>query len=140
MTNEILLEYAMRQTAYAYAPYSGFYVGAALLTKDGTVYCGNNVENASFGAGICAERNAIFQAISKGVKEFEAIAVVGGRERTAQGITKTDYCYPCGICLQVMEEFCEDDFRVILMKGDNPNSGDIKEFRLKELLPYGFKL
>lgn len=139
MNQKDLLQKALEQTKYSYAPYSKFCVGAALLTSDGTLFLGNNVENASFGAGICAERNAIFQAVSRGKKKFEAIAVVGGKEQEDGSIRVEGYCYPCGICLQVMEEFCEDDFKLIFMESDNPETANIRELTLKELLPYGFK-
>ena len=140
MNHKELLKKALEQTKYSYAPYSGFHVGAALLTKEGEVFLGNNVENASFGAGICAERNAIFQAVSKGKKAFETIAVVGGKCQENGGIQVDGFCYPCGICLQVMEEFCEDDFQVIFADSADLEVANIQVRTLKELMPYGFKL
>lgn len=109
----------------AYAPYSNYYVGAALLTKKGTIYRGCNIENASYGATNCAERTAIFKAVSEGEREFEAIAVVAKDGSTA---------YPCGICLQVMQEFMPD--AVVYLEKD----GEIVSYYLKELLPKGFSL
>ena len=94
----------------------------------------------SFGAGICAERNAIFQAVSKGKKAFETIAVVGGKCQENGGIQVDGFCYPCGICLQVMEEFCEDDFQVIFADSADLEVANIQVRTLKELMPYGFKL
>lgn len=112
----------------AYAPYSGYQVGAALLCADGTVYRGCNVENASYGATNCAERTAFFKAISEGKREFTAIAICGGKD----GVI-TDTFPPCGICRQVMREFCKDDFAVYLTDGKN-----LKTYTLAELLPYSF--
>ena len=91
----------------AYAPYSHFTVGAALMTESGEIFCGANVENASFGATLCAERTAISQAVSQGFRRFSIIAIAGAKEdRTAQS------CAPCGICRQVMAEFCQKDFKI----------------------------
>ncbi len=116
----------------SYSPYSHFTVGAALLTKGGKVYTGANIENASYTPTVCAERNAIFTAVHNGEREFEAIAIVGGHEGDAKGITA-----PCGVCRQVMSEFCSPDFKVILVTSNN---GDYEETTLGELLPYTFKL
>ena len=114
----------------AYVPYSGYKVGAALLTKGGKVYLGCNIENAAFGPSNCAERTAFFTAIAAGETEFESIAVVGGKD----GVV-TDIFPPCGVCRQVMAEFCDPEtFRIILMNG----AGEIREYLLKELLPLGF--
>jgi len=113
----------------AYAPYSGFFVGAALLCEDGTVYCGCNIENASYSATLCAERNAIFQAVKDGVRDFEAIAVVGGANGEITGFVP-----PCGVCRQVLREFCRDDFKVILGGKDD----DYRVKTLSELLPCDF--
>lgn len=110
----------------AYAPYSKFKVGAALLAGNGAVYAGVNIENASFGATICAERTAFAKAISEGVREFEAIAVVSS-EGTA---------LPCGICRQFMLEFCASDFKIIT--GDDAES--LRIYTLSELMPEGFRL
>ena len=108
----------------AYCPYSHFPVGAALECADGTVYTGCNVENAVYPAGICAERNAIFHAVAEGHTDFRRIVIAGRSE---------DYCVPCGICRQVMQEFAPE-LEVICLNG----AGDAKTFALKELLPYGF--
>lgn len=114
----------------AYAPYSGFLVGAALLTADGTVYTGCNIENASYSPSNCAERTAFFKAVSEGEKDFTAIAIAGG----AKEAKELDYCPPCGVCRQVMREFCRDDFRIILVKSRE----EYKEHTLAELLPESF--
>ena len=127
-----LINLASKARENAYCPYSKYAVGAALLGKNGEVYLGCNVENASFGATICAERNAIFQAVCKGNRKFEAIAIIGGP--TEGDIS--DYAFPCGMCRQVMDEFCDPDFHVIVAKSVN----DYKVFRLRELLPYGFSV
>ena len=116
----------------SYSPYSHFTVGAALLTKDGKVYTGANIENASYTPTICAERNAIFTAVHCGEREFEAIAIVGGHEGDVKRVTA-----PCGVCRQVMSEFCSPDFKVILVTSSD---GDFEETTLGELLPYMFKL
>lgn len=125
MTNEALINLAKDALLNAYAPYSKFYVGAALLTKKGNIYTGCNIENASYGATNCAERTAIFKAVSEGEQEFERIAVVA-----KDGIT----AYPCGICLQVMHEFAKE-MKVIL-----EHEGHMVEYDLKSLLPSGFIL
>ena len=125
-----LAEAALNALPQSYAPYSRFYVAAALLASDGTVYTGNNIENASYSATVCAERTAFFKAVSDGKREFEAIAVCGGPEGRAK-----DYCPPCGVCRQVMREFCNPaEFRIFLVKEDGP----VKEYRLEELLPLSF--
>lgn len=126
----LLLKKAFDMRRYSYVPYSHFRVGAALLTKDGQIYGGCNVENASYGAANCAERTAFFKAVSDGHHEFEAIVICGGHEGE-----ETDYCSPCGICRQVMREFCDPEtFKIILAKNEN----EYKEYTLKELLPLGF--
>lgn len=125
MENRELVLLAMEAMEKAYAPYSKFKVGAALLAKDGRVFLGCNVENASFGATICAERTAVTKAISEGVREFEKIAIVA---------SSGEYAAPCGICRQVLYEFMPDG-EVIL---DSLNEG-MKEMKLKELLPMGFR-
>ena len=99
-----LIETAIGMRNYSYAPYSNFKVGAALLAKNGTVYTGCNVENAGYTPCNCAERTAFFKAVSEGVKEFDAICVVGGKEGPL-----TDFAAPCGVCRQVMMEFCDPD-------------------------------
>ncbi len=116
----------------SYSPYSNFTVGAALLTKDGKVYTGANIENASYTPTVCAERNAIFTAVHNGEREFEAIAIVGGHKGEITGVTA-----PCGVCRQVMSEFCSPDFKVILVTS---HEGDYVEETLGNLLPYTFKL
>ena len=116
----------------SYSPYSHFTVGAALLTKDGKVYTGANIENASYTPTVCAERNAIFTAVHQGEREFEAIAIVGGHNGDVKGVTA-----PCGVCRQVMSEFCSPDFKVILVTTPD---GDYVEKTLANLLPYTFKL
>ena len=124
-TDRELFRMAVAASEKAYAPYSDFHVGAALLTADGTVFTGCNIENSSFGATICAERTAMVKAVSEGFKEFEAIAIAGN------GGTS----WPCGICRQFMYEF-SPDMRVISGDGED----QLKSYTLKELLPEGFKL
>lgn len=121
-----LYEIALKQRDFSYSPYSHFSVGAALLCTDGTVYTGCNIENSSFSMTNCAERTAIFKAVSEGHKDFEAIAVAGGKT----GL-EDELCYPCGACLQVLNEFCDDNFKIILKN---------KETVLKSLLPCNFTL
>lgn len=123
-----LMNEAIAAKALSYSPYSNFKVGAALLGKSGKIYRGCNIENASYSPTNCAERTAVFKAISEGEKEFVAIAVTGGEMKAG------DYCTPCGVCRQVLAEFCSSDFPVILGNSEN----DFKIFRLDELLPYGF--
>lgn len=128
---EELIEMAMEARRLAYAPYSRFKVGAALLAKNGVVYKGCNIENASYPATNCAERTAFFNAVSDGIKEFEAIAIVGGLERSS----RLDFCAPCGICRQVMREFCvPEKFEIILARSKK----DYKVYTLEELLPMSF--
>ena len=128
---EELIEMAMDARRVAYAPYSKFKVGAALLGSNGVIYMGCNVENASYPATNCAERTAILSAVAEGQKEFEAIAIVGGNEDASE----LDLCAPCGICRQVMREFCDpQSFEVILAR----NVEDYKVFTLEELLPMSF--
>ena len=131
-----LVEAAVKMTALSYAPYSHFHVGAALLAKDGTVFTGCNIENAAYGPSNCAERTAIFKAVSEGVRSFEAIAIVGGAENEKGKAEIKDFCPPCGVCRQVMSEFCGKDFKIILFDGKS----SIKEFTLAELLPESFNL
>ncbi|MBO4439781.1 MAG: cytidine deaminase [Spirochaetaceae bacterium] len=131
-----LIEAAIKMTALSYAPYSHFHVGAALLAKNGTVFTGCNIENAAYGPSNCAERTAIFKAVSEGVRSFEAIAIVGGAENKKGETEIKDFCPPCGVCRQVMSEFCGKDFKIILFDGKS----SIKEFTLAELLPESFNL
>ena len=128
---EDLIEMAMDARRIAYAPYSKFKVGAALLGSNGVVYMGCNVENASYPATNCAERTAIFSAVAEGQKEFEAIAIVGGNEDASE----LEFCAPCGVCRQVMREFCNPkEFEIILAR----STSDYKVFTLEELLPMSF--
>ena len=121
-----LYRQAVEMIPLAYAPFSKFKVGAALLGKDGKVYTGVNVENSSFGGTICAERTAFVKAISEGCMEFEAIAVV----------SSDGEAWPCGICRQFMKEFCEDDFKIIT--GNDEDS--LLVYTMEEILPEGFRL
>ena len=128
MTPETLVELAKEAMTHAYAPYSGFMVGAALLCKDGTVYQGCNIENAAYGPTNCAERTAFFKAVYDGQRDFAAIAVCGGKD----GVITSAFP-PCGVCRQVMREFCEDDFQLYLV--------DEKGFEtatLADILPFSF--
>lgn len=113
----------------AYAPYSGYQVGAALLTADGRVYQGCNIENASFSPTVCAERSAFFKAVYDGVRSFQAIAIVGGKDGKISGAFP-----PCGVCRQVMREFCQEDFVVYMGTGN----GKYVQRTLGELLPCSF--
>ncbi|MBR5248579.1 MAG: cytidine deaminase [Lachnospiraceae bacterium] len=126
----ILVKAAMDARNRAYAPYSHYQVGAALLAADGRIYQGCNVENASYGATNCAERTAFFKAVSEGVCKFTAIAIAGG----LKGKEICDYAYPCGICRQVMQEFCKPDFQIVVVKSET----DYQVMTLAELLPHGF--
>ena len=126
-----LIKKALEARENAYAPYSGFYVGAALLTDDGEVISGANIENGSYGATICAERSAFSAAISSGKRNFSAIAVVGGKKDDEI----SDFCPPCGICRQFMAEFCAPDFKIILFNGKEE-----KVYSLSSLLPDSFNL
>ncbi len=128
MTPEKLVELAKEAMTHAYAPYSGYKVGAALLCSDGTVYGGCNIENASYGATNCAERTAFFKAVYDGHRSFEAIAVCGGKDGVITGAFP-----PCGICRQVMREYCRDDFAVYLV-----NETGYEAVKLSNLLPYSF--
>lgn len=129
MSNKELVKAAFAAMQKAYAPYSGYKVGAALLGKSGTVYMGCNVENASYSPTNCAERTAFFKAISEGERQFSAIAVVGGKD----GVV-TNLFMPCGVCRQVMAEFCDADFKVIVARSED----EFSEFTLSQLLPSGF--
>ena len=128
MTDLQLMQLAVEAREMAYAPYSGFRVGAALLAKSGKVYKGCNVENAAYSPTNCAERTALFKAVSEGEREFVAIAIVGGMYEAI-----ADFCAPCGVCRQVLAEFCDKDFRVIL---GNPDQ--IKVYTFEEILPFAF--
>ena len=131
MKPEMLIEKAKMAMEYAYAPYSGYKVGAALLCTDGTVYTGCNIENAAYSPTVCAERTAIFKAVSDGRREFTAIAVCGGKNGEITG-----FFPPCGVCRQVLREFCKDDFSVYLAGPD----GQYQTRTLAQLLPDSFCL
>ena len=128
MKKEQLAPLAMEAMEKAYSPYSDYKVGAALLCKDGSVYTGCNVENASFSATNCAERTAFFKAVSEGKRDFSAIAICGGKGGALEGLFP-----PCGVCRQVMREFCEDDFEIHLLTKEG-----IEIYTLGELLPVSF--
>ena len=125
MTDKELVVLAKEAMEHAYVPYSHFKVGAALLAKDGRVFKGCNIENASYGATNCAERTAVFKAVSEGCREFDAIAIVA---------SSGDLVPPCGICRQFMKEFCDDDF-IICMADVNDT---YEAHTLAEILPYSF--
>ena len=131
MTPEQLIDLAKDAMTRAYSPYSGFKVGAALLCADGTVYQGCNIENASFTPTVCAERTAVFKAVSEGKREFAALAVCGGKDGVITGI-----CPPCGVCRQVLREFCRDDFPVYLALP----AGKYETRTMAQLLPDSFSL
>ena len=131
MTSEQLIDLAKDAMTRAYSPYSGFKVGAALLCADGTVYQGCNIENASFTPTVCAERTAVFKAVSEGKREFTALAVCGGKDGVITGI-----CPPCGVCRQVLREFCRDDFPVYLALP----AGKYETRTMAQLLPDIFSL
>lgn len=124
-----VIQAALDARKKAYAPYSHYAVGAALVTKEGKLFTGCNIENASYGASNCAERTAFFKAISEGEQEFTAIAIAGGAEETIQ-----EYAYPCGICRQVMQEFCQPNFKILVVK----DLDQVMEYTLQQLLPFGF--
>ncbi len=126
-----LIKNAVSMLTFSYSPYSSFCVGAALLSKNGKIYTGCNIENAAFGPSNCAERTAFFKAISEGQKEFTKIAIVGGKNAILG-----KFCPPCGVCRQVMAEFCSKDFKIILANSKN----EIQTFTLGELLPQSFNL
>ncbi len=128
MSKEQLVTRAKEAMQLAYSPYSGYKVGAALLCKDGTVYTGCNIENAGYSATNCAERTAFFKAVSEGQREFEAIAICGGKDGVIEGLFP-----PCGVCRQVMREFCGDDFLIYLV-----TKNGVEEYTLAQLLPVSF--
>ncbi len=128
-----LMKQALEARKNAYCPYSGFAVGAALLCEDGMVYTGCNIENASYSPTNCAERTAFFKAVSEGKKEFLAIAIAGG----AKDAEELEACYPCGVCRQVMAEFCNmEQFEVIC----KASGGSLEVYKLKELFPKSFQI
>ena len=128
--NEVLVKAAIDATKYAYVPYSNFKVGAAILAENGTIYTGCNIENASYSPTNCAERTAIFKAVSEGVTKFKKIAVVGGPNGNLE-----NYCPPCGVCRQVISEFADEDFELIL--GTSENTYAVYNF-FEEVLPLSF--
>lgn len=130
MSDRELIDLAIEARNNAYTPYSDFKVGAALLSKEGKVYKGCNIENAAYTPTNCAERTAFFKAVSEGATDFEAIAIVGGYDKDG-----LKFCPPCGVCRQVMMEFCESDkFRILLLD----EYDEIKSYLLKDVLPFGF--
>ena len=131
MKPETLIRYAIEAMGRAYAPYSGYKVGAALLCADGAVYQGCNIENASYTPTICAERTAFSKAVSEGQREFVAIAICGGKDGVIEGLFP-----PCGVCRQVMREFCKDDFLVYMVEP----AGKFQTRTLAQLLPDSFSL
>lgn len=130
MNNSELIKAALEARGLSYSPYSGFAVGAALLCKDGSVFTGCNIENSAFTPTNCAERTAFFKAVSEGKKDFVKIAVVGGNADKQPD----NYCPPCGVCRQVMKEFCSSDFEIIMAK----NADDYNVMTLAHLLPASF--
>ena len=130
MEYTVLMQLAEKARENAYAPYSHFRVGAAILCTNGKVYTGCNVENASYGGTVCAERTAMLKAISEGEREFAAIAITGAKEGEKGG-----FCAPCGICRQFLAEFCGEDTDVILGSEEK-----LSVYKLSELLPLGFSL
>ena len=126
-----LIKLAKEAMGKAYAPYSGYFVGAALLCADGTVYQGCNIENAAYGPTNCAERTAFFKAVSEGHRQFTAIAVCGGKDGIITGPFP-----PCGVCRQVMREFCGEDFLIYMVGADNT----YETLTLAQLLPHSFQL
>ncbi len=127
---EELIKYALSMRKMSYTPYSHFNVGAALLSSDGRIFTGCNIENAALTPTNCAERTAFFKAVSEGVKDFTAIAIVGGKDEA----TELDFCAPCGVCRQVMSEFCKDNFKIILAKSET----EYRVYTLPEILPDRF--
>lgn len=128
---DALCRKAIHAMKSAYAPYSGYCVGAALECTDGTVYTGCNIENASYTPTVCGERVAFFKAVSEGKRDFVRIAIAGGK-----GAVVEDIFPPCGVCRQVMSEFCRSDFEVLLIKNEEPL--EYEDHTLAELLPYRF--
>lgn len=134
MEEKELVQKAYQAQKYSYSPYSGFRVGAALLTGSGKVYTGCNIENAAFSPTNCAERTAFFKAVSEGETQFLAIAVVGNKKGAPE--EEWEFCMPCGVCRQVMLEFVKpDEFIVLCGKGE-----EIRKFTLRELLPESFSI
>lgn len=132
VSNEQLIENAIEARKMAYTPYSKYKVGAALLSSDNKIIKGCNIENAAYGPTNCAERTAFFKAVSEGVKEFSAIAIVGGLENETDLFS--GYAFPCGVCRQVMREFCDSEFEIVVAR----STDDYKVYTLGELLPESF--
>ena len=133
MDVKLLIKKAFEARKYSYSPYSHYQVGAALLAENGEIYTGCNIESATYSPTNCGERTAFFKAISEGVKDFRAIAIVGAMEDIKDG--EFDYAPPCGVCRQVMAEFCSyDDFDIILAKSED----EYEIFKLGQLFPLGF--
>lgn len=130
MTNDELIDIAKKASEYSYSPYSHFRVGAALECDDGTVFTGCNVENSSYGATCCAERTAVFSAAAKGYRKFRRIAIVGTPDGSFDEMT-----YPCGVCRQVLSEFCTPDFSVVMT-----DKSGVHSVRFCELMPHPFEL
>lgn len=130
ITVEKLIDTAIEQLKFSYTPYSNFKVGAALLAKNGEIYTGCNIENASYTPTNCAERTAFFKAVSEGVHDFQAICIVGGKEGKL-----TEYTAPCGVCRQVMMEFCDPKTFQIILAVDKER---YEIYTLEELMPLGF--
>ncbi len=128
MTDKELMVAANEARKFAYTPYSNFKVGAALLTKSGKLYTGCNIENSSYTPTVCAERTAVFKAVSEGESDFAVIAVVGGK-----GENPLEFCSPCGVCRQVLAEFCGADFRILLGNPEN-----FQSYTVDEILPFSF--
>jgi len=126
-----LIRSALKARQIAYAPYSGYLVGAALLCQDGEIFTGCNIENVAYSPSNCAERTAFFKAVSEGRRKFLAIAITGGAKDSQEG----DMSYPCGVCRQVMEEFCDPDHFQVIVAG---SESDYEVYLLKDLLPHGF--
>jgi len=129
MDYKTLANEAIKAQKMSYAPYSKFNVGAAILTKNGKIYQGCNIESAAYSPTCCAERTALVKAVSEGEREFAAIAVVGSAENS-----EPEYCYPCGVCRQFLKEFSPDDMPVIIVKSED----DFKVHKFSEILPYSF--
>ncbi|MCL1842395.1 MAG: cytidine deaminase [Defluviitaleaceae bacterium] len=129
MSHQNLARAALKARENAYAPYSHFKVGAALLAKNGKIYTGCNIENAAYSPTLCAERTAVAKAVSDGVREFSAIAIAG-----AQADGEPQFCYPCGVCRQVLKEFLSDDCEILIVK----SADEYKLHKFGEMLPHGF--
>lgn len=131
MDNTDLIKLAIKASKNSYSKYSNFKVGAALLCKSGRVYLGTNIENKALSTTVCAERVAIFKAVSDGEKEFDKIAIIGGINYDF-----SELCYPCGSCRQVISEFCDSNFKFIIGKDDLT----YEEYKISEIFPHGFNL